>query len=79
MTCSPRRPPGRRLQAYQAVRAVLVEQLGLEPGPEPKAAEAAVLAHDASLAPTVAGDPSAPGNLLPARTGSSGENGRWRR
>ena len=52
------------LQAYQAARAVLVEQLGLEPGPELKAAEAAILAQDASLAPTAARTARPlPGNL----------------
>ncbi|MGD9702985.1 MAG: BTAD domain-containing putative transcriptional regulator [Acidimicrobiia bacterium] len=52
------------LQAYQDARTVLVEQLGLEPGPELRAAEAAVLAHDPALS-TAAPPPRRPtlGNL----------------
>ena len=67
------------LRAYQAVRAVLAEQLGLEPGPELKAAEAAVLAHDASLAPTVARPlrplPGNPRRREPARRANTGGGG----
>ncbi len=37
------------LRAYQRCRAVLGEELGLEPGPELKRLEATVLAHDPSL------------------------------
>jgi len=37
------------LHAYRRCRAVLAEQLGLEPGPELRRLEAAVLAQDASL------------------------------
>ncbi len=37
------------LRAYQRGRAVLAEQLGLEPGPELQRLEAAVLAHDPAL------------------------------
>jgi len=37
------------LAAYRAARSSLVEELGLEPGPELKRLEAAVLAHDPAL------------------------------
>ena len=37
------------LAAYRAARTSLVEELGLEPGPELKRLEAAVLAHDPAL------------------------------
>jgi class 3 adenylate cyclase/tetratricopeptide (TPR) repeat protein len=37
------------LSAYRATRSSLVEQLGLEPGPELRRVEAAVLAQDAAL------------------------------
>jgi predicted ATPase/DNA-binding SARP family transcriptional activator len=39
------------LRAYQDARAVLAEQLGLEPGPELRELEALVLNQDGSLAP----------------------------
>jgi hypothetical protein len=43
------------LAAYQRVRSLLVDQLGIEPGPELRALEAAVLAHDPTLAWTPPG------------------------
>jgi predicted ATPase/DNA-binding SARP family transcriptional activator len=39
------------LDAYASARAALVEQLGIEPGPELRDLQAAVLAHDPALAP----------------------------
>jgi predicted ATPase/DNA-binding SARP family transcriptional activator len=39
------------LRAYQRARTTLVEELGIEPGPELRALEQAVVAQDASLAP----------------------------
>jgi predicted ATPase/DNA-binding SARP family transcriptional activator len=39
------------LRAYMDARAALIEQAGVEPGPELRAVEAAVLAHDRSLRP----------------------------
>ncbi|MCU1395128.1 MAG: transcriptional regulator, putative ATPase, winged helix family [Ilumatobacteraceae bacterium] len=42
------------LRAYQRARAVLVDDLGLEPGPELRAAEQAVLAGDPDPAPRTA-------------------------
>src|SRR5436190_12345352 len=39
------------LDAYAAARTALVEQLGIEPGPELRELQAAVLAHDPALAP----------------------------
>ena len=39
------------LDAYAAARAALVEQLGIEPGPELRSRQAAILAHDPALAP----------------------------
>jgi DNA-binding SARP family transcriptional activator/WD40 repeat protein len=53
------------LRAYQRARATLVEELGIEPGPELRALEQAVVAQDASLDP-----PSAviePERVPPAR------------
>jgi predicted ATPase/DNA-binding SARP family transcriptional activator len=38
------------LRAYADGRAVLIEELGLDPGPELRALEAAILAHDLALA-----------------------------
>ena len=57
------------LRAYQRCRTVLAEELGLEPGPELRRLEAAVLAQDPSLdwrPPTAAAGPVAPG-AQPAR------------
>ncbi len=39
------------LEAYAAARAALVEQLGIEPGPELRDLQIAILAHDPRLAP----------------------------
>jgi DNA-binding SARP family transcriptional activator len=39
------------LEAFRAARRVLAEQLGLEPGPELRRLERAILAHDPSIAP----------------------------
>ena len=39
------------LEAYAAARAALVEQLGIEPGPELRDLQTAILAHDPRLAP----------------------------
>jgi predicted ATPase/DNA-binding SARP family transcriptional activator len=39
------------LRAYMDARAALIEQAGVEPGPELRAVEAAVLAHDRPLRP----------------------------
>lgn len=41
---------GDALAAYQAVRGVLVRELGAEPGPELRALHQKILAHDAALA-----------------------------
>jgi predicted ATPase len=46
------------LRAYLEARAALIEQAGVEPGPELQAVEAAVLAHDPALGP-LAGPPAA--------------------
>src|SRR4029077_9864749 len=40
------------LQAFQQVRTVLAEELGLEPGPELRDLEAKILRHDPSLGPS---------------------------
>ncbi|MEO8693413.1 MAG: BTAD domain-containing putative transcriptional regulator [Acidimicrobiales bacterium] len=49
------------MRAYQRARDVLIEQIGVEPGPELRRIEAAVLAQDESLlAPPVAAAPDAP-------------------
>jgi DNA-binding SARP family transcriptional activator len=51
------------LEAYQSARRVHVEQLGLEPGPELRRTQEAILAHDPSIAgvsATAAGAPSLP-------------------
>jgi len=42
------------LEAYQAARRALVDDLGLEPGPELRALQSAVLAQDAALQPAPA-------------------------
>jgi predicted ATPase/class 3 adenylate cyclase/DNA-binding CsgD family transcriptional regulator len=64
------------LGAYQRCRAVLAEELGLEPGPELRRLEAAVLAQDASLnwypaaaAGVVAPSDAMPGHAEAQRTG----------
>ena len=50
------------LRAYQRCRSVLAEQLGIEPGPELRRLETAVLAQDPSLdpGPVTAGGPAPP-------------------
>ena len=60
------------LAAYRAARCSLVEELGLEPGPELRRLEAAVLAHDPvlDLPPRPAPQPAAP---------VSGPRRRWTR
>ena len=40
---------GDALGAFQRARSALVDELGVEPGPELQAVEAQVLAHDARL------------------------------
>jgi DNA-binding SARP family transcriptional activator len=42
--------PADALRAYQDARSVLIEELGIEPGPEVAQLEAAILRHDPSLA-----------------------------
>lgn len=42
---------GEALEAYRRLRAVLVDQLGVDPGPEARRLEAAILGHDAALLP----------------------------
>ena len=49
------------LQAYAHARRCLIDELGLEPGPELRATEAAVLAHD----PTLDARPARPGAAPP--------------
>jgi YVTN family beta-propeller protein len=53
------------LAAYRAARRSLVEELGLEPGPELRGLEAAVLAQDPALDPPRRQDPGA-GAAVPA-------------
>jgi DNA-binding SARP family transcriptional activator len=51
------------LEAYQSARRMHVERLGLEPGPELRRTQEAILAHDPSIAgvsATPAGAPSLP-------------------
>lgn len=59
------------LRAFQRARAMLADELGLEPGPELRAAEAAVLAADAGAVTTrAAGDRDGPNNRgVPVRLG----------
>ncbi len=61
---------GDALNAYQRARDVLLNELGVEPGPELRAIEAAVLAHDPALqAPQPASPTSAPpGGTVAARS-----------
>jgi DNA-binding SARP family transcriptional activator len=40
---------GEALEAFRRLRAVLVDELGVEPGPEARRLEAAILAHDPAL------------------------------
>ena len=56
------------LAAYRAVRCSLVEELGLEPGPELRRLEAAVLAQDPALdlPPRPAAPPRSPAAAPPA-------------
>ena len=56
------------LDAFRGARRVLVDELGLEPGPELQRLEAAVLAQDPALeleAPAPAPAPRAPRSLCP--------------
>jgi DNA-binding SARP family transcriptional activator len=57
------------LDAYQAARKTLVEELGLEPSEELQQLQRAILAHDPSLGPTakVPSVEAAPGPSRPAR------------
>jgi DNA-binding SARP family transcriptional activator len=52
------------LEVYRETRRLLVEELGLEPGPELRALEGAILRHDPALAPPVV----APAAGVPERT-----------
>jgi ABC-type transport system substrate-binding protein/DNA-binding SARP family transcriptional activator len=58
------------LQAYQAARRMLVEELGLEPGPALQRLERAILQQDVSLEPP-GPKPPAPGAVPVARAGQS--------
>jgi predicted ATPase/DNA-binding SARP family transcriptional activator len=53
------------LRAYLDARAVLIEQAGVEPGPELEAVEAAVLAHDPALGPPAGKRAEVPVPLTP--------------
>ena len=44
--------PGRRIRAFQQVRAILADELGLEPGHELRELEAKILRQDSSLGPS---------------------------
>jgi DNA-binding SARP family transcriptional activator/ABC-type branched-subunit amino acid transport system substrate-binding protein len=55
------------LERYQAARRVLVDQLGIEPGPALKQLERAILAQDSSLQPPR--HPSAVGRVVSRRGG----------
>jgi predicted ATPase/DNA-binding SARP family transcriptional activator len=59
---------GDALRTYQQARRTLAEELGVEPGPELRRLEAAVLAHDDALAPPTA-------SALADLTGPAGEAG----
>lgn len=48
------------LRAYQAARAYLGEELGIEPGPDLRGLEAAILRHDVALAPSPTPTPPPP-------------------
>ena len=48
------------LEAYQATRRLLVEQLGIEPGPELQELERAILRQDPALAPQTSAMPRLP-------------------
>jgi DNA-binding SARP family transcriptional activator/pimeloyl-ACP methyl ester carboxylesterase len=52
------------LHAYQRVRALLREELGLEPGGELRRIEAAVLCHDLEPASPGAAPPAVPGHVI---------------
>jgi YVTN family beta-propeller protein len=68
------------LEAYQAARRMLVEELGLEPGPQLQRLERAILQHDVSLDPPSPKAP-APGVVPAARARRSWLTGphrtRW--
>ena len=66
----PLRPPGEALRAYQDVRAVLGDELGLEPGPELVALEAAILDQRPEL---LGGENGAPEGRSAAAAGGRGE------
>lgn len=66
---------GEALRAYQDAREVLAEELGLDPGPELQALEAAVLAQDPAL--DLAPDPAAPGAPTRPRARLSGGLSRF--
>jgi DNA-binding SARP family transcriptional activator/WD40 repeat protein/class 3 adenylate cyclase/energy-coupling factor transporter ATP-binding protein EcfA2 len=68
------------LEAYQRARRLLIDELGIEPGPELRRLEAAVLAQDPSLevlrpvpAPTPGGLPAALAAVGPAFVGRESE------
>ncbi|HEY2125843.1 MAG TPA: BTAD domain-containing putative transcriptional regulator [Streptosporangiaceae bacterium] len=53
------------LEAYQSARRILVEELGVEPGPALQRVETAILQHDAALDPPGAAPPGQPPDRQP--------------
>jgi predicted ATPase/DNA-binding SARP family transcriptional activator len=65
------------LRAYQQARRTLGDELGVEPGPELRRLEAAVLVHDASLAsPTPGSVEAATSPVPPVGTGETAAHAR---
>ena len=52
------------LRAYQEVRQLLADEIGVEPGPELRRLEAAILGHDAQLHPPSPSPPRPPGDTI---------------
>jgi DNA-binding SARP family transcriptional activator len=67
---------GEALEAYRRLTGLLVDELGVDPGPEARAMEAAILAHDPGLLPVAPPSGPRPGPVSGPRRAATAFVGR---